>query len=148
LKLFFEALLEQHESWQHRPIVERAGDGWRGLALTVPPPPEADLVCPLDIELVSNEVTISFDCSHIHMQWPPERVDAAGDIWFDALAMIDAILGERVLSSSGWIDGKQRVGSLHQIGEPARLLVRNLQHLRVRSWKGTFNRDERLPKSD
>ena len=33
----------------------------------------------------------------------------------DAVTMIDAILGERVLSLSGWIDDRLRVGSLQEV---------------------------------
>jgi hypothetical protein len=59
--------------------------------------------------------------------------------------MIDAILGERIASVSGWIDGRLRVGSLREIADVEKpLLVPNLHRRRVRSWKGMWNRDEVL----
>ena len=146
MSAFFDRLLDQHDSWRHLPIVDRAGDGWRGVALAVPPPPGSDLAGPLDIEEVGAEVTITFDYSHIHMNWPPNTGDAVGNIWIDPTAMIDAILSERVLSFSGWIDDRLRVGSLQEVATPWRLLVPNLQKLRVRSWMSTFDRDEALGK--
>jgi hypothetical protein len=91
--------------------------------------------------------TISLDYSHIHLQWPPKTIEAVGNIWADALAMIEAILHEQVVASSGWIDGNLRGSSLHQTGEAAKLLIPNLQSLRVRSWTGTFDRDEVLQTS-
>jgi hypothetical protein len=141
---FFEALLTRHEAWPRLPLVEREGRGWQGTALIVPPLPESDLVGGLDIEEVGAEITISLDHSHIHMGWPLSSMDQAGDVWADPIAMIDAILCERVLSASGWIDGKLRVGSLHKVGEPLDLMVPKLQRLRIRSWRGTFDRDDVL----
>lgn len=111
--------------------------------MTVPPPPEADLLDGLDIEDVDDEITISLDHSHIHMNWPPP-LGRAGDLWADPLALIDAILTEKVLSASGWIDGKVRVGALREVAGPLDLIVPKLQRLRIRSWRGTFDRDEEL----
>lgn len=146
ISAFFDKLLDQHESWRHLPVADRTGDGWRGVALTVPPPLKSDLAGPLDIENVGAEVTITLDYSHIHMSWPPSTCDTAGNVWADAMATIDAILSEKVVSLSGWIDDRLRVGSLQKAERPVGLLVPNLQRLRVRSWMGTFDRDELLGK--
>jgi hypothetical protein len=58
--------------------------------------------------------------------------------------MIDAILTEKVVASSGWIDGKVRIGSIHETEQSLNLLLSKLQHIRVRSWLGRFDRDEQL----
>ena len=143
---FLCKLLDKHESWRHLPAIDRTGDGWRGAVLAVPPPPGSDSAGPLDIEEIGGEITISLDYSHIHMPWPPCTADAIGNAWTDAMAMIDEILGERVLSLSGWIDDRLRAGSLQDPEVPIGLLVPNLQRLRVRSWMSTFDRDEVLGK--
>jgi hypothetical protein len=144
---FLDTLLERYEAWRELPLVERVGSGWRGTALIVPPPPEADLSGGLDIEEVGDEITVSVDYSHVHMDWPP-LPSRAGDLWGDPITVIDAIVSEKVLAASGWIDGKLRVGSLREIGGNLDLIVPNLQRLRVRSWRGTFDRDEVLVHSD
>lgn len=144
---FFDTLLQRHEQWRELPLIERVGSGWRGTALTVPSPPEADLSAGLDIEEVGGEITVSLDHSHVHIEWPP-LPSRAGDLWGDPIVVIDAIVSEKVLAASGWIDGRLRVGSLREVGGTLDLIVPNLQRLRVRSWRGTFDRDEVLVHND
>ncbi|WP_170849985.1 MULTISPECIES: hypothetical protein [unclassified Beijerinckia] len=120
------------------PIIERSGPGWRGRALIVPAPSTSDLEGGLDLEEVDDEVTISFDHSHIHRNWPAER---PGDLWSDALILVGAILNEKVAASSGWIDDELRVGALHESDNEPNLLVPGIQLIRIRSWLGTFDRD-------
>lgn len=141
--LFFTELLHRHPEWCLLPIVERAGHGWRGLALIVPPPLGTDLVCGLDIEEVQDEITVGFDHAHTHLLWEPRSEAASEFLWRDPWQLVDAILNEKVLSLSGWIGGELRIGSLRQVGQPFDLLVPNIEHLRVRSWHGNFDRDER-----
>ena len=114
------------------------------MALIVPPPPDSDLAEGLDIEEVDGEITISLDHSHIHLNWPLASADKEGDVWADPIAMVDAILSEKVLALSGWTDGKLRVGSLREVGGDLNLIASKLQRLRIRSWRGTFDRDEVL----
>jgi hypothetical protein len=141
---FLEALLARHESWRNLPLVRRQGPGWVGFALIIQPSPQSDLSGGLDIEEVEGEITITLDYSHVHLNWPPVYKGGRALIWTDANYLIDAILTEKVLSSSGWIGGDQRVGTMHEVEQPPELFVRNLQRLRVRSWLGTFDRDELL----
>ena len=144
---FLHRLLEQHDTWRRLPLTVRAGDGWCGTALAVPPPPGSDLAGPLDIEETGGEVTISLDYSHIHMEWPPPADSKGGNLWADPLAMVEAIVSEKVLSLSGWIDGRLRAGSLQEVDQAAKLLVSGIQRIRVRSWRGTFDRDEEFTSS-
>lgn len=142
---FFQALLERQSSFVGLPISERAGGGWHGLVLSVPPPSGADLSGPLEIESVGSEITVCFDHAHLHLHWPSSAVGEAGTFWSDPLEVVDAILAERLVAVSGWSGGKLRVGSLRETRaamEP--LPVSKLQHLRVRSWRGTFDHDEPL----
>lgn len=135
---FLSAILDLHSDWAHLPIIERSGPGWQGRALIVPAPLSSNLYGGLDLEEVGNEVTISFDHSHVHRNWPAER---PGDLWSDALTLVDAILTEKVVASSGWIDDELRAGSLHESDREPNLMVRGIQLIRVRSWLGTFDRD-------
>ncbi len=141
---FFEELLRRQPGWRELPIVDRVGSGWRSRALTVPPPSSSDLTSPLDIEVVGEEVTISLDHIHIHMPWPPGTPGPAGAIWVDPLAMVEAIVNEKVLAVSGWIEGRVRIGSLQAVGDEKPPPMSNLKRQRWRSWKGTFDRDEVL----
>jgi hypothetical protein len=141
---FLTELLNRHPDWRLLPIVERSGPGWNGHALIVPPPDGSDLSGSLDIEEVADEITISFDHSHVHMTWPTGSTTAAGTMPSDSMAMIDAILTEKVVASSGWIDGRVRIGSIHETEQSLNLLLSKLQHIRVRSWLGQFDRDEQL----
>ena len=114
--------------------------------ITVPPPPGADLAQGLWIEEVGDEVTIGLDYSHIHKPWPPLPVDA-DRMWWDAAALVDAILNEEVVAVSGWIDDDCRCGGLRKTGSEPDLPVPNLNRIRYRSWLGTFDRDEAPPAS-
>lgn len=141
---FLAVVLAAYPEWEKFPLVERIGDGWRGTALTIEPPEGSDIDFGLDIEEVGDEVTINFDYAHVHMQWPPVYRKAVDPIWWDAKAFIAAILAERIVASSGWIHGELRAGSLQPSEKPVELLVPALEHTRVRSWQGTFNRDEKI----
>lgn len=145
MRPFLDELLERRADWRAIPLVGRSGSGWRGLALAVPTPPEADVGFPLDIEVVGEMVTVSFDYSHLHMTWPPNPNVARSDGRIDALALIDAILVETVASASWWGAGRCLGGSLCQTTNLSRSPFRRADRLRVRSWKGAFNRDEALP---
>jgi hypothetical protein len=139
---FLNRLFDRHEDWRHIPVVDREADDWRGSGPTIPPPAGSDLAFPLVIEEAGGEITIYLDHSHVHMDWPPRTNSKAAKLWTDPLTMVDAILSERVVSRSGWIDDQLRVGSIQEVDRPSTLLVPNLQRIRVRSWKGTFDRDD------
>jgi hypothetical protein len=149
MSAFFITLFERQGGWRQLPVVERSGEAWHGLALSVPAPPGSNLVGALDVEETDDEITVSLDYGHIHMLWPLRSHDDDGNFWRDPFAMIDAILKEEIVSVSGWIGGQLRVGSLREvvnIDKP--LLVPKLQHRRVRSWRGTWDRDEILPEGN
>lgn len=142
---FFDALLARHPTWRQIPLFPAQTDPRSGITLIVPAPAGSDLASGLLIEDDGGEITIGFDHSHIHLSWPPYPGNTSPDpIWRDPLAFTDAVLAERVVASSGWIDGHLRVGALHDAEAAAvpDLFVPNLQHLRVRSWLGTHNRDQ------
>lgn len=142
---FFDALLGRHPEWRDIPLCPAHSNPQSGVILIVPAPPRFDLACGLRIEDDEGEITIGLDHGHTHLSWPPYFENALSNpIWGDPLAFTDAVLTEEVVASSGWIDGQLRVGSLHEATEVPDLLVPKLQHLRVRSWLGTFNRDQSL----
>ena len=78
-----DKLLGRNDAWKHLPLAVRVGEGWRGTALSVPPPPGSDLAGPLDTEETDREITISLDYSHIHMTWPPNAASKEGNPWAD-----------------------------------------------------------------
>lgn len=141
---FLEELLRRRPEWSELPIIDQAAHPWPSRTLVIPSPPGSDLACPLDIEETAGEVTISLDHCHIHMPWPPGAPGMAGPVWSDPLAMIEAIVDEKVLATSGWIGGRVRIGSIQEAGDEKPLSMSNLQRQRWRSWKGTFDRDETL----
>jgi hypothetical protein len=63
------------------------------------------------------------------------------DIGADPLLVIDAILNERVVALSSWIGERLRVGSLRRVENTPDRLASGIEHIRVRSWLGTFDRD-------
>lgn len=140
---FIELVRAAHKELNDLQVIERVGESWSGMAITLPPPLESDLVHGLDIEEIGNEITISLDHSHIHLEWPPVPREA-NRIWWDALAFVDAVFDEKVLASSGWINGELRVGSFHEADAAASLHVPALQYIRTRSWRGSMNEDRAL----
>ena len=84
------------------------------------------------------EVTISLDYSHAHLGWPPPA-DAP---WIDPLWMIDAIVNEDLVAHSGWLNGELRYGGLCDRRETKPSSSFGTHTFRVRSWKGTYDRDE------
>jgi hypothetical protein len=87
------------------------------------------------------EVTVFFDSYHCHYDWP--SYDQSPPPWVDPVAMIAALLAEDIVVMSGW-KGDKWTGSWHV--ERAQALEAptappGTDRVRVRSWKGTFNRD-------
>lgn len=141
---FIRAFFALHEELRQLPVLEHSGEGWHGAAITLPSRAGSDVMGGLDIEEVDNEIRISFDYAHAHLEWPPHPQGSGARFWWDASALVEAILTEKVVASSGWIAGELRVGSLHEADSLPDLLVPALQHRRVRSWLGTFDKDEAL----
>ena len=144
---FLDMLLTRHEAWSSLPVDAQYGEGWHGFAISVPPPLGSNLARPLYIEEVGDEVTISLDFSHIHMGWPIVAGAEIGNLWSDPMAMVKAILDERVVSTSGWIDDQLRIGSLHEVDRSPNLYVPNLQRIRVRSWRGNLDKDQEISRA-
>jgi hypothetical protein len=138
---FIPMISALHEELKALPVTERTGDDWRSLEIMLPPPSRADADFGLSIEEIDDEVTVGFDYSHVHLQWPPKPYDTLDRIWWDAASLVDAILSEKVVATSGWIDGELRIGCLRENNSPIDLILPKLQHIRTRSWLGTFNYD-------
>lgn len=144
LPAFMQALLAEHEAWRTLPLTPISGEGWSGVRLSVPNPRGSEASPSLDIEDIGEEVTVLFDHAHAHLEWPPEPREGLDPAWRDALQLVSAILEERVVASSGWIDGKLRAGTLHLSSEEPNFLLRRVDHARTRSWLGTYDRDDDL----
>jgi hypothetical protein len=70
MSAFFNTLFDRQGGWRQLSVVERSGEGWHGRELSVPAPPGSNLVAPLVVDETDDEITVSLDYSHIHMQWP------------------------------------------------------------------------------
>lgn len=134
---FFGALLTDHPEW--RSLVRR--EGAQALRLEVAAPPGSDLSAGLTIECAAGEATIGFDEGHVHLNWQPDMPPDPEAPWLHPVALIEAILSEEIVCSSGWKDGRMRVASLHGAEDEPDLLVPGLDRVRTRSWHGRHDRD-------
>ncbi len=137
---FAQALFAAYPQWEPLAKIERADGGASShLVVEVPSSPEADLSHGLYVLTENDEVTIGLDAYHCHFEWPPRD----NTVIVDPVAFIGAVLDERVAVASvygcekwcgSWIvlDGQEPDDSKHR-GHGRRL--------RLRSWKGSLNRD-------
>ncbi len=132
-----DSLFSVHPEW--RKFARQQRDDRSGtvfLVVEVPPPAGADGDLPLSIFTDNEEVTVVFDCFHTHYGWP----DASFE---DPLVLVHQILNEEISVASVWTGDEWRGSELIQPGalpEPEEWSP-PITRVRVRSWKGTDNRD-------
>jgi hypothetical protein len=112
--------------------------------LLIDPPAEAAVDRGLLIHTDKGEVTVGFDFYHSHFD------SAVGDGEHfgtgAAIAFVRQIVSEQIAVVSWWRDDEWRGSSQVEAGaQPAALLVKEYNRVRVRSWKGSFNADTRHP---
>jgi hypothetical protein len=132
------------ERWETPLIVKPLEGDASGYMTTLLPSSGTDVAYGLWIEELDDEVTIGFDYSHSHYEWPPQPRNSVNSIWWNPSSLLEAILAEKIVAHSGWKDGELRVGAFDGPESRPDFSVPNLQRLRVRSWLGTFNRDVTL----
>lgn len=110
------------------------------LVVTVPAPPEADTHLPLRISTWDEEVTVDFDYYHAHFdRWKAEDDDGTHSA---AQLYVNAILSESILVASWWKGDAWVLSAQIEEGSPvAPFADVKFSKVRVRSWKGTHNKD-------
>lgn len=102
-------------------------------------PPQADLP-ELEISSENEEVTLFYDRWHAHFGFWGDQPDEAG--FQEALDSLDEILQERVAITVAMVADEWRGSHTWRPGEP--LPEPPLGGMvYIRSWRGTFNREER-----
>ena len=111
-------------------------DGGDFLLVEIPAP--SGNAAPLRIETGTQEVTISFDHFHSHMVWPTDAPD-------DAMTLLDEIVTEKVaVISHADGDGPYRSGTpvpRAEVTPPRERWPHSPYRVRIRSWRGTLDRD-------
>jgi hypothetical protein len=143
-----EQLFAAFPEWRALARRERAEDGSSHLVVQVLPPVEAMvyhhglLVCTSD-----EDVTVSFDFYHSHFYELTGDGDHFGTM--AALEFIKQILSERVSVVSWWLDDEWRGSAQLEAGAaplpPWWLESGSFNHIRVRSWRGSFNANLVIP---
>lgn len=137
---FAEALFAAYPDWIAHAKFDRATDsGSDYLVVYVPSPPGSHMSPGLYILTEDEEVTVGFDAYHSHFDWPATHDDVA----VDPMALIGAVIDERVAAASVW-EGEKWCGSWPEYDGsnvdsdkyrgPGR-------QLRIRSWRGTLDHD-------
>jgi hypothetical protein len=152
---FAQALFSAFPDWRAlaREMTYDGGDS--SLLIDVPAPPEAEAQRGLRIDIAGEQLTIGFDWYHCHFEpdeWfmDPCLADEALSGAAAALEFVKRIVSEQLVVVSYWRDTAWRGSSHRPAGSPpvTEFLAADLRslgsdtsfnHIRVRSWKGTFN---------
>jgi hypothetical protein len=111
--------------------------GWH---LVVPSPAGSDLARPLDIDEDEYEITISLDLAHLHFNEDTRGNDA---LWDDPGAFLEAVLAERIVATTAFLNGRMKIGGLIGFGEePSLYYTLNVDHVRARTWRCTHDWDD------
>jgi hypothetical protein len=127
-----DVLLGAYPEWQR--FLRRAVDG--SFTVLVACPSAADIQNPLIVTTERGEVTIEIDYCHSHFDWP----EGWPGPFTNPLQFISAILSDEIATVSYWKEGKW-AGSTY-IGPLDDVDLNGFSgRVRVRSWRGTRNRD-------
>jgi hypothetical protein len=131
---FARMLFAAYPDWRGYAQV-REGDSDPYLWVEVPPPFEADLNGPLWISAQGGEITLGIDYSHVHFGWPP-------DVYDDALEHVRDLIDERLVTYGQFIGEWLQCAGAEKSEDAIRVTNLQVSKLRVRSWRGTHNRDQ------
>ena len=132
---FAAALFAAHPDWRTLARTEVAADESRYLVVEVPAPSGTDLAQALWIHTDAEEVTIGLDHHHAHFEWPPRTGRSP-------LSFIDDLIAERWMITTGLRDdGWVCWSSSGPAKEDIETLGQIATRIRVRSWKGSLDRD-------
>jgi hypothetical protein len=139
---FAAVLFAAHPEWREFASVDTIEGGDEGaLLIEVSPAHPRDIKGPLYVSTDGEEITVGFDIHHTHFDRFAN--DEEAEAFSEALAFIADLLAECVAVISWW-DGDVCRGSTSfatgtEAGTPS--LPRNAKTARIRSWRGTYDRD-------
>ena len=140
-KDFADALFREFPDWRPLARVERLESGADFLVVEVPPPSTAAVDSPLVVTTQGEEVSVFFDHWHTHFGWPTEM--PVPNLFEDPIIFLRELVTERIVIAV-WHNGQEwRGSSAHPVDD----LVskpdefKPVSEVRIRSWRGTFNRD-------
>ncbi len=137
---FFDLVRARYPEWACLPLENRDIPGWTSWGLVVPPPPGSDLAGPLEIDEIGDEITISLDLTHMHFYADDRKTDG---LWGDPVLFLEAVLQERILATTAFLNGRMKSGSLIELGEEfSYRYAMNVDHVRARTWRGTHDWDD------
>lgn len=89
----------------------------------------------------NEEVTVFFDVFHSHFWWPVGEAEVSSGE--NPITFIREILAETLVIVSWWNEGEELGSTAQPAAEPVEPWNGRgrATHARVRSWKGTFNRE-------
>ena len=139
---FADVLFAAHPEWREFVSVDTTeGVGEGALLVEISPAQPRDIKGPLYISTDDAEITVGFDIYHSHFNGYAD--DDEAEAFAAALAFIADIVAERIAVISWW-DGDEWRGSSSIIkGEAAGTpsWARNAKTARIRSWRGTYDKD-------
>ncbi len=137
---FADDLFRVFPEWRALARVQGEDDLATGyLVVEVPPPSGATE--PLHVWTEGDEVTVFFDAYHTHFEWPVG--DAVVSSYENPITFIREILAETLVVVSWWNDGEWLGATVQPASEAIKPWdgCGRTTHARIRSWKGTFNRE-------
>ena len=105
--------------------------------------PNENASAPLWISTADEEITVGFDAYHSHFEtWHFESEDMA---FREALALARDIVAEKLLVASWWNGEKWSGSQLIELGDEVKRSDRTPADacLRIRSWTGKYDREEK-----
>ena len=167
-RTFAELLFVSHPDWVKCATGEReASDPYEYLSVVIPGESQADLKDPLWITTEQNGVTVGIDTYHQHFNdWSSgvDSTDALG-VHRAALKFVEEIIAEEIavvsiwsndMNAGAWCEPKDRAMSMTAKDVAAGISGSSVwtplpdrpvtsSFLRIRSWKGSLNRELPLP---
>ena len=121
---------------------ERTDDGQSFTVIEVGAPLEANVEHGLVVDFSNGEVTVGFDCYHSHFE---SFYGGEDDAPTAAVQFVSQLLEERIAVVSWWRDDSWHGSAQVEVGDelrvPSWVSSESYNRIRVRSWRGTFNRD-------
>jgi len=139
-----DKLFERFPEWRQYARVDKNENRDEGgvLYVEIPVLPDSNLNRPLYILTANEEVVVGFDSDHNHFEDFGESGNNDSAIQ-EVLDFIVDILEERVVAVSWWAGSSLRGATMIPSSSkptPSEH-IHSFDHVRIRSWKGTYDRD-------
>jgi hypothetical protein len=139
---FAAVLFAAHPEWREFASVDTTEGADEGsLVVKVSPPQPRDIKWPLQISTDIEQIIVGFDLYHSHFN--RYAGDEEAEAFAKALAFVADLLAERVAIISYWDGDKCRCSSTITTSTDVTMpsWARNAKTARIRSWRGTYDRD-------